>query len=325
MSEQLISAARRLLFGCAVVLCVAVLNFCLVRAAPGDPAHVMSGEAGAADETFLNQIRDTYGLNKPFTEQLSAYIGQIARLNLGYSYRYKMPVADLLLERLPDTLLLTIPALLLSILVGAWLGALAGSCRATSVDRAIGAVIVLLTATPVFLVGICLILVFSAWLGVLPAFGSQTLGLQDGLISALGDRLRHLVLPVLTLTSLNVAAYIQIMRGSVIEVRESDYVKAARSKGLREGQVFRRHILRNAISPVVALAGVQAGHLIGGAVVVETVFAWPGLGRLTFDALMAREYSVLLGIFLLTSILVVALNALTDVVHGVLDPRIRNT
>ena len=305
------------------ILVIATINFVLVRAAPGDPAAVIAGQSGATDETFLRQLRAEYGLDKPYVAQLGAYLGKVATLDLGYSYRQRRPVRDLIGERLGPTLLLTLSAFLLSLVGGVTLGALAGIRHGKLSDLAISLLALVLYATPVFWLGLMLVLLFSIQLEWLPAFGYTDI--RAGELGTMGyalDVLRHLCLPAITLGAIYMAVYARLMRASVIEVAAEDYIKTARAKGLKEGAILRGHMLRNASLPVIAFAGLQVGAMIGGAVVVETVFSWPGLGRLTFDAVNSRDYPVLLGLFLVMSILVICVNLLTDLIHRLVDPRL---
>jgi peptide/nickel transport system permease protein len=190
------------------------------------------------------------------------------------------------------------------------------------VGHAVTVVSLVLYATPIFWLGLILVLIFSVRLGWLPAFGYETIGGGMAGFARVLDILRHLVLPAATLGFFYLAVYARLMRASIIEVSHQDYVKTARAKGLTESQVIRRHMLRNALLPVITIAGVQAGALVGGSIVVETVFAWPGLGRLIFEAVLQRDYPVLLGIFLVLSILVIAFNIVTDILYRIIDPRI---
>ncbi|MEO3388041.1 ABC transporter permease [Mesorhizobium sp. CAU 1741] len=307
------------------ILVIATINFVLIHSAPGDPAQVIAGQSGATDEAFLAQIRAEYGLDQPFLVQLGTYIGKLLQLDLGYSYRQGAPVSQLILERLGPTLLLTFSAFFLSLIGGVLLGAFAGRRHGTWSDLAISLVSLLLYATPVFWLGLMLVLIFSIRLEWLPAFGYSNIRSSGfGPLEYALDVTRHLVLPVVTLAAIYLAVYTRLMRSSLIEVSHEDHVRTARAKGLSESQILSRHMLRNAAVPVVTFAGLQAGALIGGSVVVETVFSWPGLGRLTYDAVTARDYPVLLGLFLIMSMLVIATNLLTDFLHRVIDPRIKS-
>ncbi|MDZ7866604.1 ABC transporter permease [Acidovorax sp.] len=307
----------------AVVLLIAIFNFMLVRAAPGDPALVMAGQSGATDAAFLERVRADYGLDKPMATQLVTYLGKIVTLDLGYSHRQQRTVASAIAERLPATLLLTLSAFAISLVGGVVLGALAGVRAGKLSDTLISLLALVIYATPVFWLGLMLVLLFSVQLGWLPAFGYQTIGTSISGWAAVVDKLRHLALPAFTLGMLYLAIYARLMRSSIIEVGHQDYVKTARAKGASEGRILWRHMLRNALLPVVTMAGVQAGTLIGGSVVIETVFAWPGLGRLTYDAVLQRDYQVMLGVFLVLSVLVIFFNWVTDLLYRVIDPRIQ--
>lgn len=322
MKGHLAFVVQRVLKMAGVVLAVVILNFLLIRLAPGDPASVMAGEAGAADAGFVQQLRQEFGLDKPVSVQLWRYVSSVVQLDLGYSYRQRRPVLNLIEERLPATLYLTGTAFVFSLFLGIALGAAASSSPGSWKDRLITIGSLCFYVTPIFWGGLMLILIFSINLGWLPSFGIRSLGANyTGAAYAL-DVAQHLVLPAASLGLFFVAIYTRIMRTSMSEVRELDFVKFARAKGLPPGRIVRVHLLRNAILPVITLAGIQAGQLVGGSIVVETVFAWPGIGRLAFDALLQRDYPVLLGVFLTTSVLVVVFNLITDIVYTVVDPRI---
>ncbi len=318
----IIKLAAQLAKAVAVVFFIATLNFALVHSAPGDPAAVMAGQSGATDQKFLDEVRAEYGLDKPVLTQLGAYLGKVARFDLGFSYRQRRPVLDLILERLPATLFLTVTAFILSLAGGISLGTLAGVRAGTLADTGITILSLVLFATPIFWLGLMLVLVFSVQLGWLPAFGYESIGAGYTGLVRMADIARHMILPSVTLGLFYLALYSRLMRSSILEVSHQDYIKTARAKGVPEGRVIRNHMLRNAILPIVTMAGVQAGTLIGGSIVVETVFAWPGLGRLTFETVLQRDYPVLLGIFLVLSILVIAFNMLTDLIYSLVDPRI---
>ncbi|CEJ11588.1 Dipeptide transport system permease protein DppB [bacterium YEK0313] len=305
-----------------VVLVIATVSFVIVRAAPGDPAQVMAGQTGAADEQMLAQLRQEYGLDKPYLIQLAGHLKRVLTVDLGYSYRQQRPVLSLLAERMPATLLLTGTAFLLALIAGIVLGTLAGVRAGRWSDTLLSVVALLLYAMPVFWLGLMLVLLFSVQLDWLPAFGYATIGVDMPPLRRALDILSHLALPALSLSAVYLAIYTRLMRSSVIEVMHQDFIKTARAKGLTRGRIIARHILRNAILPVVTVAGMQAGALVGGAVVVETVFAWPGLGRLTYDAVLQRDYPVLLGIFLVMSVLVIVINLLTDAIYRAIDPRV---
>ncbi len=314
--------AQRLFKAAVILFCIVLINFTLIRAAPGDPASVMAGEAGAADPEYVERLRERFGLNEPLPQQMATYVAAVFQGDLGFSYRENQPVSSLIMERLPATLLLTVTAFVFALAMGVLLGTLAAMNVGRWSDTAITTLALISYATPLFWLGLMLILLFSVQLGWLPSFGFESIGREGiGLARAL-DVGRHLILPVLTLGLFYMAVYTRLTRSSILEVHQMDFVKTARSKGVSERNVMTHHILRNAILPVITFAGFQAGHLIGGSILVETVFAWPGIGRLAFNALLQRDYQVLLGVFVVTSILVLLFNIVTDLIYTLVDPRI---
>ncbi len=320
--EKLNFIVRRLFHGLAALLLIAVMNFLLIRAAPGDPASLLAGESGAADEVFMQQLRQRFDLDKPLPTQLLTYLGKLAQGDLGVSYRQQQPVLDLILERLAATLLLTGSAFLLSLALGVTLGVWASTRVGTWKDSAISVLSTLFYATPLYWLALLAVLVFAVWLPWLPAFGYQSVGAGYQGLARMLDIAHHLVLPTLVLSMYYMAIYARMTRASMLEVANQDFVKTARAKGLSPGRVLRAHVLRNALLPVVTLAGLQAGAMVGGAVLIEMVFAWPGIGRLLFEALVQRDYSLLLGTFLVTAALAVSFNVITDLVYTLVDPRI---
>jgi len=309
-----------------VTLGVVVLNFLLIRLAPGDPAEIMAGEAASSDPTYVAQLRRQFGLDEPLPWQLWLYLKGVVQFDFGYSYRNRLPVLDLIAERLPATLLLMGLAFVFSLAVGALLGALAARSRYTNrhrwIDSALMSVSLLMYATPLFWLSLLMILLFSVSLDWLPAFGMESVGAHLAGWDRVRDVTAHLVLPVTSLGCFFMAVYARLTRASMLEVIGMDFVRTARAKGVPAGQVIRRHVMRNAMLPVVTMAGIQLGQMAGGAVLIETVFGWPGIGRLMFDALLQRDYQLLLGVFLVTSAMVVLFNLLTDLMLRVVDPRI---
>jgi len=306
-----------------ILLAIVALNFLLIHAAPGDPAAVMAGESGATDEKFIAQLRAQFGLDRSLPEQLAIYMKGVATLDLGYSYRQQMPVADLIFQRLPATLLLTMSAFVISLLLGTLAGVLASARVGTVADSIISTLALIFYATPLFWVALMAVILFSVTLDWLPGFGYETVGAgYTGLRRAL-DIAAHLVLPATTLGLFFMAVYMRMTRASMLEVSRLDFVKTARAKGLAPRTILWRHTFRNAMLPVVTLAGLQAGQLVGGAVLTETVFAWPGIGRLMFEALQQRDYNLLLGIFFVSAAMVLLFNLITDIAYRVVDPRIR--
>ena len=313
---------RRVLKAIVVVLAIVVCNFLLIHAAPGDPATVMAGQSGAADPQYMEQLRRQFGLDQPLTTQLWIYLKGVLQLDLGFSHRQQAPVATLIMDRLPATLLLTGAAFAIAIAGGVALGALAARRVGTWADSVITVIALAFYATPLFWVGLMLVLLFSVTLEWLPGFGMSDPGLNATGFALVVDVARHLVLPAVTLGLFYLAVYARLTRATMLEVADQDFVKTARAKGVPEGRVLRAHILRNALLPVITFAGIQAGQLVGGSILVETVFAWPGIGRLAFEALLARDYQVLMGVFFITSVVVVLFNLLTDLLYALVDPRV---
>ncbi len=308
-----------------MILGVVILNFLLIRLAPGDPAAIMAGEAGSSDPVYLAQLRSQFGLDQPMWLQLWMYIKGILQFDLGFSYRNNLPVLNLIAERLPATLLLMSLAFIFSLLLGVLLGVLAAHSRYTRrhkwLDSAIMSVSLLFYATPLFWLSLLMVILFSVVLGWLPAFGMESVGPGFTGWTRVADIGIHLILPVVSLSCFFMAVYARLARASMLEVMGMDFIKTARAKGIPSGLVIRRHVMRNAMLPIVTFAGIQLGQMAGGAVLTETVFGWPGIGRLMFDALMQRDYQLLLGVFLVTSTMVVLFNLITDLVYRRVDPR----
>ena len=324
MNALLITVLRRLTLAFGLVLAVLAVNFTLIHAAPGDPAMVIAGEMGGADEAAMAAIRKNYGLDKPLPEQFVTYIGRSLRGDLGLSYTYNRPVQELIKGRLGPTILLVLTALIGAIFVGTLMGVLA-SRRPDSLFSGVVTVFSLIGyAMPVFWTGILLVILFGKVWPIMPIAGMRDVRLAGGgaWASAL-DVLHHLVLPAVTLGLIYLAQYSRLARASMLEVLSSDYIRTARAKGLGDGAVTFKHALRNAMMPLVTIAGLQFGNLISGAVLVETVFSWPGLGTLALDAILGRDYPTLLGVLTFSAVLVIVANLVTDLSYRWIDPRLR--
>jgi peptide/nickel transport system permease protein len=295
----------------------------LLQLAPGDAATVLAGEAGGAPAEYVQALRQRFGLDKPLLVQLALYVKNILALDLGYSFRNQSPVLPLILARLSATLLLMGTTLVLSLGFGVLLGLLAAVWVRSWKDHLISVAAIIAYAMPLFWIGLMLILLFAIKLDWLPTSGMEDPAAFYEGSERIVDIARHLILPATTLSLFYMALYARLMRATMLEQRGLDYVTTARAKGLSERQITLRHVLRNALMPVVTVAGVQVGGLLGGSVVVESVFAWPGLGQLAFQALFARDLNLLLGIFFISSCLVVAINILVDIIYVILDPRVR--
>jgi len=284
---------------------------------------VLAGEAGSATPEYMAQLRQRFGLDQPVLVQLALYMKNMVALDLGFSFRYNMPVLTLILNRLGPTLLLMGVTLVLSVGAGVTLGILAASRAKRWRDTLISILALVSYATPLFWIGLMLVVVFSLKLDWLPTSGMETVAAFHEGWSRVLDIARHLILPAVTLSLFYMALYTRLMRAAMLEQAGMDYVTTARAKGLSEGRITLAHVVRNAILPVVTVAGVQLGGLLGGSIVVESVFAWPGLGFLAFQALFARDFNLLLGIFFLSASLVVVVNLGVDLLYTFLDPRIQ--
>lgn len=313
----------RLLQVLPVVLGIALLNFLVLQLAPGDVVDVLAGEAGAATPEQMAALRAQFGLDQPVWLQLAAYLGRLLTLDLGFSYRQNMPVLDLILSRLPATLLLMALALVFALLLGMLLGTLSALKPGGWFDHAVAVLVLFAYAMPTFWLGLMALVLFAGKLGWLPAGGMVTVGLDGPWWAHALDVARHAVLPSLTLSTFFLAVYARLMRGSMLETLGADFIRTARAKGASEPRVLAGHALRNASLPIVTMLGYQVASLLSGAVLVESVFSWPGLGRLAFEAILARDFNLLLGILLLSSLLVTLINIAVDLVTALLDPRVQ--
>jgi peptide/nickel transport system permease protein len=316
---------RRLGQVLVILFLIGCINFLVLKLAPGDLVDVLAGESGAADEGYLKNLRALYGLDQSVALQLAHYLLNIAKLNLGFSFRYNLPVIDLILSRFPATLLLMLTSLCLALIGGIVLGVTAARKPGSPRDSLISVLSLLAYSTPLFWAGLMLIVLFSVKLGWLPSGGIRTVGTEPGVLGIVADVGQHLILPALTLALFYMATYTRLMRASMLEVYGMDFVRTAKAKGLSNSEVAYRHVLGNSILPLVSLFGVQIGSVLGGTVVVEVVFGWPGLGTLALDALLQRDINLLMGILFLSSILVVSVNLAVDLLYAWLDPRIEVT
>jgi peptide/nickel transport system permease protein len=321
--RRLAAALRRTVLHVApTVLTVIALNFVLLQCLPGDAADVLAAASGGDSAETISALRRHLGVDVPLWDQLLNYLNNLAHFSLGFSPRYGAPVMDLIMSRLPGTLTLMLTALIISLILGVGIGAIMAVWARRWPDRLLSLVMLAWYSTPVFWVGLVSIVVMSVHLGLLPSGGAQTLGADLSGWPLVADRVRYAILPSIALALPFVAIYARLTRAAMLEVQRQDFVRTAEAKGLGPWRINFRHVLPNALLPVTTVAGLHLGHLLGGAVVVETVFEWPGLGRLAIDAVQAREYNVLLGILLLSSLVVIAANLLIDLLHAWLDPRV---
>ncbi len=314
--------ARRLLRALPVLVGIAALNFLLIQLMPGDAADVLVGEAGAASPEFMADVRARFGLDQPLHVRFGLYLWNLAHLDLGHSFRFGLPVTQLLFNHLGPTLLLMLTAITLAFGSGVFFGVLAARLVNRWPDALISVVALVVYATPVFWLGLMLIVTFSVQMGLLPSGGFETIGAGHVGIARVIDIGRHMVMPVTVLSLFLMALYVRLMRASMLEVSGLDFVTTARAKGLSENEIAYRHVLRNSILPMVTMLGLQIGAMLGGSVLVETVFAWPGLGRLAYTAVFQRDINLLLGLLLMCSCMVIVTNVLTDLAYRLIDPRI---
>lgn len=320
----LILVARRLAQAAGLLAAVAILNFSLIHLAPGDIVSTLVGEMGGASEETIAQLRHAYGLDRGFTEQLGIYLKRVATGDLGTSLYYNQPVLDLILDRVPATALLVLSSLVLALVVGTTLGVLAARFPRGWFPAFVNLVSLFGFSAPVFWSGLMLLLLFASLIPILPPGGYYDIVAGAQGIGKVLDILYHLILPATSLALIFLALYSRLARASMLEVLGSDYVRTARAKGVPERTVVVKHALRNALLPVVTVAGLQFSALLAGAVLVETVFTWPGLGQLAFESILRRDNQLILGILLLSALLVTLGNLLTDLLYRLIDPRIES-
>lgn len=306
---------RRLGFGLITLLLISIIVFLLINAAPGGPSAIVSMNSTAAQRAALEKL---YGLNQPIFIRYGQWLGDAVRGNFGISYSLQQPVLTVISEYFPNTALLAGSALFLAIVVGVPLGTLAAVKRRRLFDHVASAITLLGLSVPDYWLAIIAILVFSAWLHVLPASGMSATGGGGG-----GGLLPHMVLPVCVLTFVFMPNIFVITKSSVVEAVRADYTRTARGKGASEFRVVFRHALRNAFNPILSIIGLVFAVLIGGDAIVETVFAWPGIGRMMVEATIQRDYPLMMGATMVIGAGVVLINLVVDILYGLLDPRVR--
>jgi peptide/nickel transport system permease protein len=314
--------AGRLLQSVALILLVITLGFFVMRLAPGDPVLYLYGAQNVSAETLEN-MRRQWGLDRPAWQQYVTYVRNLLRGDLGYSQVNQQPVGTMLRRIIPNTLLLMVPGLILAVTLGVLLG-IAASRRLNSwADYLISAVSMVGYSTPPFWLGIIFIVVFASGLRWLPTQGMFTLGTDARGLARAADVATHMVLPLGVLVWWYLAAFARLTRASMLEESRKPYLMTARMKGLPERRVVYRHALRNAARPVLTVLGLHLGTMFAGTVMTEVVFAWPGMGRLTFNAIIQHDYPVVLGVFIVVGVAVVLANLAVDLLYVLLDPRIR--
>jgi peptide/nickel transport system permease protein len=298
----------------------------MLHLAPGDIADTIAATMGGADEKDMIQLRAEYGLDQPFFIQLFQYIKNVALLDLGNSQFYNMPVFDLIMERLPATLLLVFSAQIVSLALGILLGVYAAQNPNGLSSLLVNMLSLFGYAAPVFWTGILLLIAFSLYIPIFPVAGMRDVTIESDnfLVHAL-DVVRHLFLPMITLASIFLAYYSRLCRASMLEVLGADFVRTAKAKGLSQRDILMKHALKNSLSPVITFAGLSFSAVVSGAILVETVYSWPGLGTLAFNSIIARDTPVLLGILVFSTLMVTVGNLLTDMVLRSIDPRIKGS
>ena len=318
--------ARRLAQGVAVVVTAVVATFILIRLAPGDP-FAATVESTTIPPPVAAAMRARYGFDRPIPEQLVRYVGRVVRADLGFSTSQGRPVADAIANALPNTLLLMGVALAASFVLGIAIGVVQAAKRGRAVDHILGGVTLLFYSIPDFWLALIVLLTFTYWLPLFPSGGMydplEYPGLGAG--ARVLHRLHHLALPAATLTALVAALVARHQRSALLDVVDEEYVRAARAKGLAEHTVLSRHALRNALLPVITLLGLAFPMLLGGAVFVESIFSWPGMGTLTVDAINTRDYHLVTGAVIVGSTMVVVGSLLADLLYAAADPRLRRS
>ena len=317
--------SKRIAYAAALLLAVVILNFLLIHIAPGDIADTIAGDMGGATAEVMAQIRIDYGLDKPFIVQLGLYLWNVLQFNFGYSFFFNTPVTALIAERLPATLLLVFTAQILALVIGIILGVISAKKPHGWLSHFVTLLALFGYSAPVFWTGIMLLIGLSLMVPLFPVAGMVDVTLLDApLWRQYLDIAHHLFLPALTLASIFLALYSRLCRASMLEVLGSDYIRAARAKGLSESDIIYKHALKNALSPVIILAGLQFSAVVSGAVLVETVFSWPGLGTLALQSILARDTPTILGILFFSALVVIIGNLLTDLALRFIDPRINS-
>lgn len=308
---------RRLLQMVPVILTIICICFLIIHLAPGDPATILAGET-ATDE-YIAELKAQFGLDLPLWQQLLIYVKNTLLGNLGNSFLLKLPVSELLAEKMKVTLVLVLLSEVIAIVLGTLLGMTAAKHENHIQDHIISNLSMVLYCMPTFWLGMMLMLLFAINLKWFPTSGMQSFNTTLGPVM---DMLHHMFLPCLTLSLVRIPTYLKLARSSVVEVAQEDFINTARAIGYSERVVYRKHALRNALLPTVTQAGMSLSTLFSGALLTETVFSWPGMGRMVYDAIAGRDYPVIMGGFLVSAIMVVAGGFITDIIYMYLDPRV---
>lgn len=313
---------KRALSGLLVVLLSVCFNFTLIRLAPGDPIRIMAGTDNPNEE-MIEALQQKYGLDKSIPEQFVMFLGNVAKGDLGYSYISDESVIKLIGEKIGPTLALSLTAVLLSVTIGTLIGIYAARKNGSKFDQFVCSISYVFDATPGFWLGLMMILIFASTLKWFPTSGMVNLRANYKGFAYFADVCRHLVLPITTMVLTQTPYYFRIARSSVLQVMSEDFITTFKATGMKESRIFNKYVLRNAILPTVTVLGMSLAFLLSGSVLIETVFAWPGMGRLMFSSISKRDYPVLTGIYLVTSVVICIAMILVDIRYGFIDPRIR--
>ena len=312
-------AIRRILINIPVLFAVTIIIYALINLAPGDPLDFFVNEDLGITRESLTHLEEQFGLNDPVYVRYVKWLGQAVQGNLGFRFKNGDPVSEVLFIRLQRTLILMGTALIIGIVVGVTLGIFVGLRQYSFWDFSLTTLSFVGIAMPAFIAGIFGLYIFSVKLGWFPSGGMRTVGQEQ----SLGDLLYHLILPAGTLAIFYIATFMRYQRFSILEVIQADYLRTARAKGLKERVITWRHTMRNAILPVVTIIGLSIPNLVAGALFIESIYSWPGMGSLFVDAIAARDYPMVMGVMLISAIVVLAANLVTDLTYAVADPRIR--
>ncbi len=316
---------KRIFFSLPLIIAIITINFILVHMAPGDPLSYIVGTEYVSPE-YLEALRREYGLDKSLWEQYWIYITKVLKFDLGQSYRYREPVINVILERLPATLLLMLTSIAWATVIGIMIGIKAALNHGRRIDKLASMLATISVSTPTFWLGIILIIFFAGFLRIMPSQGMvspNNIGFKELTPGIIIDILWHLILPSITLGIVYVGMYVRTVRYLMIDELGKDYVLVALAKGLGRSYILWRYVFRTASPSIIALIGLNLGTMLAGATLTETVFAWPGMGRLIYESAIARDYPVVLGIFIFISISVIIANLIVDIINALLDPRVR--
>lgn len=313
---------KRLLTGLLTIVIAFVINFLIINLAPGDPIKTLMGKE-SDDPVLRAALEEKYGLNKPLHIQFFSYLKTAMRGDLGISIIYNRPVADMIAEKLPATILLVLTSGVLSLIIGTAMGIVAARKEGTFIDVLFSGFSYILNSMPSFWLGLMLIIIFSTVLNILPTYGMTDARASYTGMAYVWDVIKHMILPVGTLVLIEIPMYYRIAKSSVLQVTNEDYILTLRATGMSEKKIFNKYIFRNAILPTVTIFGISLAYLITGVSLIETVFAWPGTGRLVLTAINQRDYPTLMGIYLIMSVSIAVVMIVVDIVYAILDPRIR--